>query len=64
MGHKFVEWWFGIGLIMNILNIVRWNLGKQGTEPDALFTFSLFLLGPIFLLGFALRQLRIKFPRK
>lgn len=60
----FLEWWFGIGLAMSILNIIRWKLGKQGTEADALLAFGLLIVGPVFLIGFILRQLRIKFPRK
>lgn len=59
-----IEVWFGIGLLMVIIAMIRAKMNKQGTEPDALLGWSLLFAGPIFLIGMLVRQYRIKFPSK
>ncbi len=60
----FLKLWFGTGILMVLVAVIRNLMGKQGTDADALLGLGLILAGPVFLVGQLARQYRIKFPKK
>lgn len=44
-----IEFYALMGLIMLIIGVIRFQIGKQAEEPDALDVFSWFIGWPVYL---------------